>query len=102
MKEKYRLEMQAKIDGLEKQMHEIESQIKTGNDAAHKQDYENHLADFQSQKNALVSKLNEMSSSPEDAWHDHKKDAEGIYSNLAKYIGRIYAKYTGSGGTGMF
>jgi shikimate 5-dehydrogenase len=102
MKEQYRLEMQAKIDELDKQMAEIEARIKSGDDPAHKKDYEEHLADFHAKKDALASKLHEMSASSEDSWHGHKKDAEGIYSDLARYIGRIYAKYTGSGGTGMF
>jgi len=99
MKETYHREMQAKIDELEKQMADIQSRIKTSGDAAHAKDYESHLADYQAKRDALVSKLNEMGTSHEDAWPGQKKEAEGIYSDLTKYFARIYA---GSGGTGMF
>ena len=101
MKENYRLEMQAKIDALEKQMGEIRARVKTGGDAQ-KREYESHLADFQAQKDKLLKKLIEIDAAPEADWQGHKKEAEGLYANLSRYIGKIYAKYTGSGGTGMF
>ncbi|MBF0482441.1 MAG: hypothetical protein HQK81_13775 [Desulfovibrionaceae bacterium] len=102
MKEAYHREMQSKIDELEKQMEEIKAKIKISGDDAHRKDYESHLAEFQAQKDVLTNKLHEMNAAHEDDWHAHKKDAEGIYGNLARYIGKVYAKYTGSGGTGMF
>jgi len=102
MKEAYHRDMLAKIDALEEQMNAIQEQIKTSEDEAHRKEYQSHLAEYQAKRDELAGKLQEMSAAHEDAWHGHKNDADTLYGHLSKYMSKVYAKYTGSGGTGMF
>jgi hypothetical protein len=102
MKEEYLVAMQAKITELETQIGALEKKVQTIGDAVKKQECQTHIADFKARKMALLGKLNHLGGLPGDTWRANKTEVDGVYNDLAAYIGKIYAKYTGSSGTGMF